>query len=419
MCRSPWTSRLAQSTTTSTLWCCSRVTLTSCRRWSGPLRPTLSARRPHGQPEGVDCRRSPTSPGNTAFAVTTTTKPTIPSTTGRGCAPPLGLLRLSSILPAVHHRPPVVDWRGFSCSRPTSSAAEPAMPSDIDLVAGYEGLNGRRCREGAPGRLAAWVPIRGGHFRAAGMRAGGGRSAGGPEGEPAVASAAGEGCGPPLGLLGLSSVLAAVCCRLSVVCWRGFSPRRVARSGRAGLGAGGWGRSTRRRCVWVSARTGGGGIGGRPGPGPSRAERRQLRRSRAARPSWAVGGLAAAAAVSAEAAVRAGSVPSGAEAGRAAAASRRVAGPGRPRRSGTGESALSAVRRTTHPVEEDTPTAPPGSARCSVGRLVADPLRTATPASSPSMRTSTGGNAERAREEPTTQTPIPKPGRLPSGAGPE
>ena len=50
------------------------------------------------------------------------------------------------------------------------------MPSDIDLVAGYEGLDGRQCRKGAPGRLAAWVLIRGGHFRAAGVRAGRGRS---------------------------------------------------------------------------------------------------------------------------------------------------------------------------------------------------------------------------------------------------
>ena len=121
MCRSPWTSRLAQSTTTSTLWCCSRVTLTSCQRWNGPLRPALSARRPHGQPEGVDCRRSPTSSGNTAFVVTTTTKPTIASTTGRGCGPPLGLLRLPPILPAVHRRPSVVHWRGFSCRRVVQS----------------------------------------------------------------------------------------------------------------------------------------------------------------------------------------------------------------------------------------------------------------------------------------------------------
>ena len=45
----------------------------------------------------------------------------------------------------------------------------------------------------------------------------------------------------------------------------------------------GLGRSARRRCVWVSARTGGGSLDGRPGPWPSRAERRQLQRSRAAR----------------------------------------------------------------------------------------------------------------------------------------
>ena len=29
------------------------------------------------------------------------------------------------------------------------------MPSDIGLAADYEGLDGRQCREGAPGRLAA------------------------------------------------------------------------------------------------------------------------------------------------------------------------------------------------------------------------------------------------------------------------
>ena len=88
------------------------------------------------------------------------------------------------------------------------------------------------------------------------------------------------GCGPLLGLLGLSSVLAAVCCRLSVVRWRGFSQTGGAKQ--AG-GSGGWGRGARRRCVWVSARTGGGGLDGQPGPWPSRAERRQLQRSRAAR----------------------------------------------------------------------------------------------------------------------------------------
>ncbi len=227
---------------------------------------------------------APASGGSTAFAVTTTTTPAVASAAGRGCAPPLGLLRLSSILPAVRHRSSVLNWRGFSCSRSTSSAAEPAMPSDIDLVAGYEGLDGRRCRVGAPGRLAAWVLIRGGHFRAAGVRAGGGRSAGGPEGKPAVASAAGGGCGPLFGLLGLSSVLAAVRRRLSVVRWRGFSQAGGAK--RAG-GSEGWGRSARRRCVWVSARTGGGGLDGRSTGGRvlgrQRAERRRLRRSRAAR----------------------------------------------------------------------------------------------------------------------------------------
>ena len=45
------------------------------------------------------------------------------------------------------------------------------------------------------------------------------------------------------------------------------------------------------------------------------------------------------------------------------------------------------------------------------------PSGRATSASSPSMRTSTDGNAERAREEPTTQTPIPKAGRLSFTAG--
>ena len=125
------------------------------------------------------------------------------------------------------------------------------MPSDINLVAGYEGLDGRRCRVGAPGRLAAWVPIRGGHFRAAGVRAGGGRSAGGPEGKPAVASAAGGGCGPLFGLLGLSSVLAAVCRRLSVVRWRGFLP-----GGWHEAGGRVWGLGARREaavCVGVGA----------------------------------------------------------------------------------------------------------------------------------------------------------------------
>ncbi len=40
-------------------------------------------------------------------------EPAVVSIAGRGCAPPLGLLRLPSILPAVRHRPPVVHWRGF------------------------------------------------------------------------------------------------------------------------------------------------------------------------------------------------------------------------------------------------------------------------------------------------------------------
>ena len=281
MCRSPWTSRSAQSTTTSTLWCCSRVTLTSCQRWSGPLRPALSARQPHGQPEGVDCRRSPTSSGNTAFAVTTTTKPTIPSTTDRGCAPPLGLLWLPPILPAVHHRPSVVHWRGFFLQ-----TTEPAVPSAAGR--GYAG----RCS-------GCW------------------------------------GCRR-------SCPLSAVACRW---CADGaFS--QTGGTKRAG-GPAGRGRSTRRRCVWVSARTRGGGLGGRPGPGPSRAERRRLRRSPA-------GGLAA---VSAEAAARAGSAPSGAEAGRVAAASRRVAGPGRPRRSGTGASRT--CRRTRTWRSPRCPTFPP------------------------------------------------------------
>lgn len=58
-----------------------------------------------------------TSDGSTAFTGTTTIKSTIPSTTGSGCTPPLRLLQLPPILPAVHHRSSVVHWRGFSCAR--------------------------------------------------------------------------------------------------------------------------------------------------------------------------------------------------------------------------------------------------------------------------------------------------------------
>jgi len=144
----------------------------------------------------------------------------------------------------------------------------------------------------------------------------------GPEGEPAVASTAGRGCAPPLGLFRLPLILPAVRHRPSVVHWRGFLADDQARGlrlpvgvadrclgcwgcrrscpavcrrlsvvrGRAfsqagrtkqASGSAGWGRSTRRQCVWVPARTEGGGLDGRPGPWPSRAERRQLRRSRA------------------------------------------------------------------------------------------------------------------------------------------
>ena len=256
-----WTSRLAQSTTTSTLWCCSRVTLTSCRRWSGPLRPALSARQPHGQPEGVDCRRSPTSPGNTAFVVTTTTKPAVASTTGRGCAPPLGLLRLPSILPAV-------------------------------------------CRRLSGGALAGLLL---------------------QTTKPAVPSIAGRGCAPLFRLSELSSILPAVCRRPSVVRWRGFL---AGGSHEAGERIGGLGRSARAAVrVGVGADRGG-GLDGLSGPWPSRAERRQLRRSRAdgrlgppagwrlrrwcrLRPQFGPGPLRR-----------------GAEAGRVAAVSRRVAGLG-------------------------------------------------------------------------------------------
>ena len=143
---------------------------------------------------------APASGGNTAFVVTTTTKLTIPSIAGRGCAPPL--------------------WAATVAANPPRRPPPPVG-----------------------GALAGLFSLTGGTKQAG--------------------------------------------------------------------GSAGWGRSTGRRCVWVSARTGGGGLDGRPGPRPSRAERRRLRRSHAARPSWAVGGLGAAAAVSAEAAARAGSVPSG------------------------------------------------------------------------------------------------------------